>query len=222
MIRLLTFFTACFLSVAAIGQTSAPVFVLSSGSGETTYSPVNGFDYSHHSNYTMHFQSITVKWDLRLLMGEPVVNGVFNWVAGEGTPVDYLDYRDYILLECTPKKSAGYLVYIKIMPTVPRSGEGYGLNTPGSPSWKSVFCTRDGKEMTTKVPGFNAEKAREIWKNGFYVTGVVLARQGGNDGYLNSSNETQLLETKKQEELTRRYREKFSALTNPFTLSVRN
>lgn len=43
-------------------------------------------------------------------MGEPVVNGAFKWTAGADTPVDYLDYRDYVLLECTPKKSDGYLV----------------------------------------------------------------------------------------------------------------
>lgn len=76
--------------------------------------------------------------------------------------------------------------------------------------------------MTTKVPGFNAEKAREIWKNGFYVTGVVLARQGGNDGYLNASAGTQLPEVKKQEELTKKNKEKYSALTNPYTLSVKD
>ncbi|HQJ90786.1 MAG TPA: hypothetical protein PLB70_09225, partial [Paludibacteraceae bacterium] len=202
MKHILIIITACFLFLDSFAQTSDPIFVLMSGSGETTYSPANGFDYSHHTNYTMNIKSITVKWELNLLMGEPVVNGVFKWSAGKDTPKDYLDYRDYVLLECSPKKGTGYLVYIKINPTVPKSGEGYGFNTPGSPSWKSFFCTRDGKDMTTKVPEFTAEKAREIWKNGFYVTGVVLARQGGKDGFLNSANQTQLAETKKAEELT--------------------
>lgn len=222
MKRILTFCVFLILIEKAFPQISEPVFVLLSGSGETIYSPANGFDYSHHTNYSMHLKSITAKWDLRLLMGEPVINGVFKWTAGEGTPADYLDYRDYVLLECTPAKSTGYLVYIKITPTVPGSGEGYGFNTAGSPSWKSVFCTRDGKEMTTKVPGFNAEKAREIWKNGFYITGLVLARHGGKDGFLNSSNETQLAETKKQDELIRKSKEKYDALKNPFSLRVRN
>ncbi len=205
-----------------MAQTSNPVFVLLSGSGETTYAPVNGFDYTHHANYTMHLKSITVKWELSLLLGEPVVNGVFKWQAGTGTPLDYLDFRDVVLLECTPKKSAGYLVYIKLAPTVPRSGEGYGFNTPGSPSWKSVFCTRDGSDMTTKIPGFNADKAREIWKNGFYVTGVVLAREGGKDGFLQPSNEKRAPEPDKQDELTRKNSEKYDALKHPYTLSVKN
>jgi len=159
-------FVAWILFIGAIAQTSAPTLVLLSGSGETTYSPVNGFDYSHHTNYSMQLKSITVKWNLSLLMGEPVVNGVFKWTAGSGTPVDYLDYRDYVLLECTPKKSTGYLVYIKITPTVPKSGEGFGFNTPGSPSWKSVFCARDGKDMTCNVPDFYADKRGKFGKTG--------------------------------------------------------
>ncbi len=222
MKRILALFVPCLLFIGAIAQTSEPVFVPASGAGETTYAPTNGFDYSHHTNYSMQLKSITVKWDLRLLLGEPVVDGVFKWTAGKNTPADYLDYRDYVLLECVPKKSAGYLVYIKIAPTVPKSGEGYGFNTPGSPSWKSVFCTRDGKDMTTKIPDFTAEKAREIWKSGFYVTGVVLARQGGKDGFLNSTDELKADDTKKLEELTRKNREKYEALQNPFTLSVKD
>ncbi len=186
--------SACLIVAGVSAQTSEPVFVLQNGSGETTYAPVKGIDYSHHTNYMMTLQSLSVKWELRLLLGEPVVNGVFKWTAGKGMPADYLDYRDYVLLECMPKKSVGYQVYIPITPTVPKSGEGYGFNTPGSPSWKSVFCTRDGKDMTAKVPGFTAETAKEIWKNGFYVTGVVLSRQGGKDGYLNASAEARSAE----------------------------
>ncbi len=222
MKRILTLLLLCLLFAGVKAQTSEPVLVLASGEGETKYAPINGFEYSHHTNYSMQLKSITVKWDLRLLLGEPVVNGVFKWTAGKDTPVDYLDYRDYVLLECVPKKSAGYLVYIKIAPTVPKSGEGYGYNTPGSPSWKSVFCTRDGKDMTTKIPDFTAEKAKEIWKSGFYITGVVLARQGGKDGYLNSPDDLQAKDTKKPEEFTRKNREKYEALLNPFNLSVKD
>jgi hypothetical protein len=208
--------------VQTYSQTSPSNLVELSGSGVTTYAPAGGFDYTHHSNYTMHLKSITVKWDLRLLMGEPVVDGVFKWTAGEGTPADYLDYKDYVLLECSPRKSKGYLVYIKISPTVPKSGEGYGFNTPGSPSWSKVFCNRKGENMNTKVPGFNAQTAKEIWNGGFYVTGVVLARTGGNDEYLQANKETQGDEVKAQEALKKKSQEKYKALLNPFSLSVKN
>ncbi len=203
-------------------QTNASKLVMLSGSGETTYAPSGGFSYSHHTNYSMNIRSITVKWDLRLLLGEPVVDGVFQWTAGDNTPVDYLDYRDCVLLECSPQKSFGYLVYIKIAPTVPKSGEGYGFNTPGSPAWSKVFCTRTGEDMTTRVPGFNAKTAKEIWKNGFYVTGVVLVRQGGNDGYLQSDNGAQQEEAKKLQALQQDSFDKYEALKNPFSLSVKN
>lgn len=208
--------------MTALPQAVTAPFVHLSGSGVTTYVPASGFSFSHHSNVAMNIRSVTVKWDLQTLMGEPVIDGVFKWEAGAGTPVDYLDYRDCVLLECSPKKSVGYMVYIKITPTVPKSGEGYGFNTPGSPSWQNVFCTRKGEPMTTKVPAFNTNTAKSIWKNGFYVTGVVLIRQGGNDGFLEADNKTPPAEYEKQKIAAERDKDKFKALQHPFTLSVDN
>lgn len=207
------------LSLPALSQHSQPVLVQTSGSGTTIYAPANGFDYTHHTNYTMQIRSLTAKWNLRTLMGEPVVDGVFKWEAGKGTPIDYLDYRDFVLLECSPKKSTGYLVYIALMPTVPKAGEGYGLNVPGSPSWKDVFCTRSGESMTTKVPGFDAKTAYDIWKNGFYVTGVVLCRQGGNDGYLKPDGQQQEADRIANAN-QQKAKEKYRVLSNPFRLTV--
>ncbi len=134
-------------------------------------------------------------------MGEPVIDGVFKWEAGARAPSDYLDYRDCVLLECSPKKRVGYMVYIKITPTVPKSGEGYGYNTPGSPSWQDVFCARNGEPMNTKVPSFNGKTAKDIWKNGFYVTGVVLIRQGGNDGFLEADASKQQVDYENKKSL---------------------
>ncbi|MGV8135292.1 MAG: hypothetical protein AB2L20_08755 [Mangrovibacterium sp.] len=197
-------------------------FVQLSGSGVTTYAPVNGFSFSHHSNVAMNISSLTVKWDLRTLMGEPVIDGVFKWEAGARTPSDYLDYCDCVLLECSPKKSVGYMVYIKITPIVPKSGEGYGYNAPGSPSWQNVFCARNGEPMTTKVPSFNGNTAKDIWKSGFYVTGVVLIRQGGNDGFLEADASKQQADYEKQKVVEEQSKNKFKALQHPFTLTANN
>lgn len=66
-------------SVTAYTQAVQAPLVVLSGSGETTYAPINGSDFSHHINYTMNIRSITDKWNLTTLMGEPVIDGVFKW-----------------------------------------------------------------------------------------------------------------------------------------------
>jgi len=223
-----------FLSYSVYSQATYYPLVNPSGSGEITYAPTSGFNYSHHTNYTMRIIRLTAKWQLRILCGEPIIDGVFKWEAASETPVDYLDYRDCVLLECTPQKSVGYSVYIKLSPTVPKSGEGYGYNTPGSPSWEDVFCTREGKQMTHEIPNFNANTAKSIWKNGFRVTGVLLIREGGNDGYYKKDNNpddywdtpentttTRDVQNQKEYEKSQQEKEeaqaKYNALSNPFT-----
>jgi len=65
-------------SAAAFTQAvKAPLVVLSQ-SGETTYIPANGFDYSHYTNYTLNITDITTKWILNTLMDEPIVDTVFK------------------------------------------------------------------------------------------------------------------------------------------------
>ena len=220
-----------FLTLSMYSQVIDYPLVKTSGTGETT---INNFDYSHHSNYTRRIVKLTAKWKLTTLFGEPVIDGIFKWVAASNTPANYLDYRDCILLECSPVKSIGYSVYIKLSPTVPKSGEGYGYNTPGSPSWANVFCTRKGEDMTREIPAFTAATAKAIWKNGFRVTGIVLTRIGGSDGYLqagknNNSDNTAAQNDLKQKEaieqqkqLSQQAKDKYNALKSPYTLNVNN
>ena len=54
-----------------------------------------------------------------------------------------------------------------------------GFNSPGSSNWIDLFKTRTGEPITSEIPDFTARMAREIWKNGFYVTGVVLVINNG-------------------------------------------
>jgi uncharacterized protein (TIGR02145 family) len=219
------------IALSTYSQATYYPLVKTSGAGETS---ISNFNYSHHTNYTMRITKLTAKWKLTTLFGEPVIDGIFKWVAGSNTPANYLDYRDCILLECSPVKSTGYSVYIKLTPTVPKSGEAYGYNTPGSPSWANVFCTRKGQDMTREIPGFTANTAKAIWKNGFRVTGIVLTRIGGSDGYLqagknNNSDNTATQNDPKQKEaieqqkqLSQQDKDKYNALKSPYTLNVNN
>ena len=140
--RIIALCAACFLWMGIVAQTIQPVMVKSFGSGEMTYAPVDGFLYSHHTNYAVNFKSITVKWELGLLKGEPVVNGVYKWEAGPETRLDYLDNRDVVLLECIPKNDTSNVLYIKLTPTAPKSGEGFGESAPASPSWMMCFVPK--------------------------------------------------------------------------------
>lgn len=70
----------------------------SQDSGEITISPNHFYHGSH--NYG-EIRNLTIKWNFRTLFGEPVIDGVFKWEAGSNTPIDFLDYRDYVLLKCT-------------------------------------------------------------------------------------------------------------------------
>ncbi len=206
-LKLLFVFLILLLSVtSSFSQHSIPVLVKGDGNGVSVHSPDGGFQYSHFKNSSVTIRKITARWKLSTLYGQPVVDGVFSWEAGRGTPDDYLDWRDYILLECTPVKSVGYLVYIPVMPTVPKSGMGYGFNTPGSPNWIDLFKTRTGEPLKVAVPDFSVKMAKDIWKNGFYVTGIVLVRYKGIGESLPIEFE----------------RNKYSLLKRPYTLSLTN
>jgi hypothetical protein len=115
-------------------------------------------------------ESLTVKWSFSTLYGEPVLNGSFKWEAGYDTPSDFLKYNDVIILELDNTYGRNCKC-IKLNPTVPKAGEGFGYNVSGSPSWSNVFCDYDGESL-----GLTAAEAKAYWEKGFRITGVHLVR----------------------------------------------
>ena len=104
------------MSLNIFSQATYYPLVNGSGEGEST---ITDFNYSHHTNYMMRIINLTVKWKLFTLFGEPVVDGVFKWKAASDTPNDYLDYRDYVLLECYSEKNflnGARIIYLKLNP----------------------------------------------------------------------------------------------------------
>ncbi|ADQ79832.1 hypothetical protein Palpr_1691 [Paludibacter propionicigenes WB4] len=230
------------------------VNVFSQGSGEITVYP-NHFYHSPH-NYG-EIKSLTIKWNFRTLFGEPVIDGVFKWETGNNTPANFMDYRDYVLLKCAPIKmntANGHILnfYIAISPTVPRAGEGYGFNTPGSPSWNDVFIhslweKRQGENkyrldinyLPYKTVG---DYAKAIWKEGFKVIDAELMRAGGLDAdkttksnsstnndvrntsenALTQSNQKQKEAIDRQKQLTQQAKDKYKALKKPYILNITN
>ena len=75
--------------------------------------------------------AMSVKYKIGSLMGEPTVNGAFQWQAGTGTPPDCLSYAVKVYLQIRPRSGTG-TTYVKLDPTVPASGKGYGMNATGT------------------------------------------------------------------------------------------
>jgi len=197
--------------------------------------------YSHSQNKFGEIRELTVKWDFRTLLGEPVLNGSYKWVAGNNTPDDFLDYRDAIVLDLDIEFQrqihfSGRYLYIKLAPLVPKSGEGYGFNVSGSPNWTDLFCDYNGNSLK-----LSERDAKDIWKWGFKITSAHLIREGGldkvepdksslsnNDFWNTPENTTTQNDLKQKDELdrqkqfTQQAKDKYNALKKPFTLNVTN
>ena len=97
-------------------------------------------------------------------MGEPVVRGTYKWEAKSGETKD-LPYTTAIFLKC--ENYGGEGGWIRVSPAVPKSGAGWGYNTPGSPNWSKLFCSFRGTQI---IDCASKEVAKTFWKGGFTVT----------------------------------------------------
>lgn len=139
-----------------------------------------GQDSGEKTKYNINFKgciltSLTVKWNISSLMGEPVVNGSFKWQAGSGTDKDCLNYKDFIILKCQSNSNTNSYAWVKISPTVPNAGAGFGFNTSGSPSWDNMFCSYNGIGQVSEC--WSAIDAKKFWKSGFSVVDFKILRE---------------------------------------------
>lgn len=56
--------------------------------------------------------------------------------------------------------------FIKLDPTVPEAGTGFGMNVTGSPNWNSLICGYDGAD---EADCQTAEQAKDLYKGGAIV-----------------------------------------------------
>lgn len=124
------------------------------------------------NHFGCDISSMTVKYEFRSLMGEPVVAGSYKWEAPRGRDTDCLSYQDKIILKV--QGSAGH-AYVELDPTVPEAGRGYAYNVSGSPNWGRLFCSFDRSGARKEC--FSADSAKKFWKAGFQVTDFLLMRE---------------------------------------------
>ena len=101
--------------------------------------------------------SVTIRWNLDSLFGEPVVNGSWKW-TGSGNCEAH--YSTCVFLKIQSGNTYGF---IKIAPAVPKANKGYGFNTAGSPDWDEVICGYNG---TKKENCLSEKDAKDLWLNG--------------------------------------------------------
>lgn len=111
---------------------------------------------------------ITVTYAFGVLLGEPTIDGTYQWQAGSGTAEDCLAANTTIYIKVG--NSVGQTGYIPISPTVPKSGAGYGFNTKGSPAWGSLII----KDHPKSGRYFSSEEAKDFWKSGFSATSFEI------------------------------------------------
>ncbi len=101
--------------------------------------------------------SLTVKWRLDSLMGEPTVSGSFKWDS-------YDDCRLPSSTKIWLKVSSGsnFYGYVKLSPVTPKANRGYGYNTTGSPNWNSAICGWGNQSHQC----FDSSQAKSLWKQG--------------------------------------------------------
>ncbi len=103
--------------------------------------------------------SISVKYRLDSLMGEPTVVGAYRW-EGEDCR---LPASTVIWLEVRYGGAGGF---VRLAPTTPGAGEGYGMDTTGSPSWGQMLCGYSG---TQRASCLDPATAKKVWENGEVV-----------------------------------------------------
>ena len=128
---------------------------------------ISSFAYSQHegtltqSNVQIGdhtYSSITVKYKIGTLMGEPTVNGSYKVTGNSNYD---LPSSTVIWLKITT--SNGGSGYIRLDPAVPEVNGEYGYNCTGSPNWDNFICGFSGTEQGDCQ---SAESAKEIYKNG--------------------------------------------------------
>lgn len=192
---------------------------------------------------TLVVSNLTVKFSLRTLFGEPVVDGVFKWEADgrNNNKFDYkngLDYNDCLFLGFYFGGYGKNQLFVRIDPTVPSSGEDFGFNAPGSPDWDDLFYVLSGNEFI-RFSTISSEDPRKIWQKGPMFNNVYLGRKKGlptsiakvteGDDFWdtpeNDVTEQDLLNEEERDARLKEYlkaKDKYRALQDPFTKTVKN
>ncbi len=108
--------------------------------------------------------SVTVKYSVGSFMGEPTKQGIFKWSTANEATQRCINYSTSIYLRIQGQN--GGSGYIKVSPTVPKSGQGFGhFGIASSPSWSAFICDPGGNSC------LSTKDAKNLIKSGYSITG---------------------------------------------------
>ena len=108
--------------------------------------------------------SVSVRYNLGVIMGEPTVGGTWSFEGEEGCSPPA---NTVVWLRLSTGSGYGF---VRLDPSVPTANRGPGYNSTGSPNWNQLVCAFNGSGPAGCM---NEAQARAIWANG-QVTGFVM------------------------------------------------
>lgn len=109
--------------------------------------------------------TITVKYKLWTLMGEPVKITEYKYSASRSL---VSGVKIYLKTENLTKTAWAYVQ--DCGGAIPKPGDNWSFNSPGSPKWSELF----GGTGVYEKKYFTEKQAKNFWKNGFTITDFII------------------------------------------------
>ncbi len=113
-------------------------------------------------------ESVTLKYQTGARKGKPRINGLFKWDAGSAIARRCINHSTALYLKVRGQN--GSYGFIRISPSVPESGKGYGGSTSNSPNWANLICGSGAKHSHC----LSAKSAKRLFYSGYSITGFEV------------------------------------------------
>lgn len=125
--------------------------------------------------------SITFKYHLSTLVGEPVIFTNFKWENAYGTSLDCLSGEEFqIYIKVRVIYTSYWIPAAGTGGLVPKGDDNWGHNPlSGSPNWDELFLKNEPSKNSTE-DFISADEAKAIWKSGSLrvVGSLILDKKG--------------------------------------------
>ena len=126
--------------------------------------------------------SLTAKYRLSALVGEPTVFVNIKWQPSSGSTDDCLgneNFHTFLKIYANIYSSYYYILADGALGVIPKGNNTYGYNPiPGSPDWDQLFMRNPSKNRNTNDWDYiSADQAKYIWRNGLQVTGIEFKNE---------------------------------------------
>ncbi len=131
----------------------------------------------HRENFRAslcNLASMDIEIELDQSFGEPIITSRMRWLPGPNTSNDCLSPNTRVWVQI--RTNEDLVRYIRIQPTVPSAGDGYGAVATESPDWRKLFCEQPAPEARCETrESANRLLASRLEFEGFEVVSDALA-----------------------------------------------